>query len=319
MADGFNATGAVVVREKTKKEKRRSSFKRNKWMYIMLIPGVLYYIIFHYVPMWGVTLAFKNYSPYLGFMASPWVGTEHFRTFFSNPDFFRLLRNTLTISFLNIVITFPVPILLALLLNEVKHEGYKKSIQTLVYIPHFISMVIIASIFYILFNTRTGPINTLIQSFGGTKIEFLGSEAWFRPLIIIQSIWKETGWGTIIFLAALAGVDVEQYEAALVDGANRWHKLWYITLPALKSTVILLLIMRMGSVMNTGFEQIYLMKNALNTTVADVFDTYVYTMGVTQGSFSYSTAVGLFKSLVSLILIQSANFFAKKFGEGGLF
>jgi putative aldouronate transport system permease protein len=269
--------------------------------------------------MWGITLAFKNYSPYLGFWASPWVGLEHFKIFLRDPYFLKLLGNTLTISVLSIVFNFPIPILLSLLLNEVKHEGYKKSIQTLVYIPHFISMVIIASIFYILFNTRTGPINNILQSVIGTKVEFLGSTTWFRPLIIIQSIWKETGWGTIIFLAALAGVDVEQYEAALVDGANRWQKLWYITLPALKSTVVVLLILRMGSVMNTGFEQIYLMKNALNAQVAEVFDTYTYTMGITQGSFSYSTAVGLFKSVIGLILIQSSNFFAKKYGDGGLF
>lgn len=304
---------------KMKRERTISKLKRDKWLYLLLLPGVLYYVIFKFAPMWGIIIAFQDYSPFLGVLKSPWVGVSNFKDFFMNPDFFRLLKNTLTISFLNIIFFFPAPIILSLLLNEIRREFYKKTVQTLVYIPHFISMIIVASISYILLGTEGGAINQLIVNLGGEKINFLGSPQWFRPIIIIQSIWKECGWGTIIFLAALAGVDVEQYEAAVVDGAGRFRQLIHITLPALKSTIVILLIMRMGSVLNTGFEQIFLMTNSLNREVADVFDTYVYFLGITQGSFSYSTAVGLFKSIVGLILIQATNYLAKKMGESGLF
>lgn len=304
---------------KMKRERTISKLKRDKWLYLLLLPGVLYYVIFKFAPMWGIIIAFQDYSPFLGVLKSPWVGVSNFKDFFMNPDFFRLLKNTLTISFLNIIFFFPAPIILSLLLNEIRREFYKKTVQTLVYIPHFISMIIVASISYILLGTEGGAINQLIVNLGGEKINFLGSPQWFRPIIIIQSIWKECGWGTIIFLAALAGVDVEQYEAAVVDGAGRFKQLIHITLPALKSTIVILLIMRMGSVLNTGFEQIFLMTNSLNREVADVFDTYVYFLGITQGSFSYSTAVGLFKSIVGLILIQATNYLAKKMGESGLF
>jgi ABC-type polysaccharide transport system, permease component len=292
--------------------------KRDKWLYLLMVPGILYYIIFKYVPMYGIVIAFQDYSPFLGISASPWVGLKHFTTFFSNPDFFRLFRNTLVLSFLSIIFAFPAPIIIALMLNEVRSNIYKKFVQTLVYIPHFVSMVIIASITYVLLNTEGGPINQILMNVFDKKINFLGSPDWFRPLIIFQTIWKECGWGTIIFLAALTSVDIQLYEAAVVDGAGRLRQLWHITLPAIRSTIVILLIMRMGSVLSNGFEHIFLMTNPLNREVADVFDTYVYTLGVTRGSFSYSTAVGLFKSLISLILILSTDKIAKKCGESGL-
>jgi putative aldouronate transport system permease protein len=294
-------------------------FKRDKFLYLLLTPGVLYFIIFKYVPMWGVLLAFKNYQPFLGFMKSDWVGVEHFRVFFQNPEFVMLLRNTLVLSLYNLVFFFPAPIILALLLNEVKRSFFKRTIQTMVYVPHFISMVIVASLSYVFLTTEGGTINELIFQYTGRKIDFLTNPDWFRPLIILQSIWKEVGWGTVIFLAALAGVDVEQYEAAIVDGANRWRQTWHITLPSIRSTIIILLILRMGSILDNGFEQIYLMMNALNREVAEVFDTYVYTMGITQGAFSYSTAVGLFKSVIGVTLVLGTNWLAKKFGESGLY
>ncbi|WP_245580968.1 ABC transporter permease [Paenibacillus ginsengihumi] len=293
--------------------------KKDKWMYILLLPGLLYFLIFKYVPMWGALIAFKNYQPFTGFWGSEWVGFEHFRNFFQNPDFFKLLRNTLLLSLYNLLFFFPAPIVLALLLNEIRISFYKRTIQTLIYVPHFISMVIVASITYVLLTTQGGVVNQFIESRGGTPIDFLADPDWFRPLIILQTIWKECGWGTIIFLAALAGVDVEQYEAAIVDGANRWRQMWHITLPSIRSTIIILLILRMGDVLENGFEQIYLMTNALNREVADVFDTYVYFMGITQGSFSYSTAVGLFKSLVGVVLVFGSNWLAKKFGQSGIY
>ncbi len=293
--------------------------QKDKWLYILLLPGLLYFLLFKYVPMWGVLLAFQNYQPFVGFWKSEWVGLEHFQLFFSNPEFFMLLRNTLLLSFYNLVFFFPAPIVLAILLNEIRRAWFKRSIQTLIYIPHFISMVIVASMTYVFLTTAGGPVNELLFAYTGQKIEFLASPDWFRPLIILQTIWKECGWGTIIFLAALAAVDVEQYEAAIMDGANRWKQIWHITLPSIRSTIIILLILRMGNVLENGFEQIYLMLNPLNRSVAEVFDTYVYAMGITQGAFSYSTAVGLFKAIVGVILVLGSNYLAKRFGQSGLY
>lgn len=305
--------------KKQKKMQVMRRLKRDKWLYVLMLPGILYYIIFKFAPMWGIIIAFQDYNPFLGIKGSEWVGFRHFIEFFQNPDFIKLFRNTLVLSFLSIIFYFPAPIIIALMLNEIRKEIYKKIVQTMVYIPHFISMVIVASITYVLLNTEGGPINQIIFSITGNKINFLGDPNWFRGIIIIQTIWKECGWGTIIFLAALSGVDVQLYEAAVVDGAGRFRQLWHITLPSIRSTIVILLIMRMGNVLSNGFEQIFLMTNSLNRTVADVFDTYVYTLGVTQGSFSYSTAVGLFKSIIGLILILSTDKIAKKAGESGLF
>lgn len=298
---------------------RKQLFRRDIWLYALLLPGVLYFAIFKYLPMWGVALAFKNYSPFLGFWESNWVGFDHFLNFFSNPDFFRLLRNTLLLALYDIIFFFPAPIILSLMLNEIRINIYKRTIQTLVYVPHFMSWVIIASISYVFLTTSGGAINELVSFITGEKISFLSHPDWFRPMIIAQVIWKETGWGTVIFLAALASVSPEQYEAAIVDGAGRFRRLWHVTLPALRGTIVILLILRLGNFLDTGFQQIYLMTNALNREVADVFDTYVYFMGITQGAFSYSTAVGLFKAIVGLILIYGSNYLAKRMGQTGFF
>ncbi|WP_202077719.1 ABC transporter permease [Caldalkalibacillus salinus] len=293
--------------------------KRDKWLYLMLIPGLAYFLIFKYTPMWGVLIAFKDYSPFLGFWDSPWVGMDHFRNFFQNPDFFRLLRNTLYLAVLDLVFFFPAPIILALMLNELRFTFYKRTIQTLIYVPHFMSWVIVASMTYLFFTAGSGAINMLVENVTGKQINFLSAPEWFRPLIMLQIIWKETGWGTVIFLAALAGVSQEQYEAAIVDGAGRLRRLWHVTLPAIRSTIIILLILRLGNFLDTGFQQIFLMTNSLNREVADVFDTYVYFVGITQGAYSYSTAVGLFKAVVGIILILGANKLAKKMGQNGIF
>src|SRR5699024_7522417 len=271
-----------------------------KWLYFMLIPGLVYFIVFKYFPMWGVLIAFQDYSPFLGFTGSEWVGFEHFQYFFSNPDFLRLLRNTFILALYDLVFFFPAPIILSLLMNEIRINMYKRTVQTFVYVPHFMSWVIIASISYVFLTTSGGAINAIVEAITGQKIAFLQETGWFRTIIIGQVIWKETGWGTVIFLAALAGVSSEQYEAAIVDGAGRFRRLWHVTLPALRSTIVILLILRLGNFLDTGFQQIYLMTNSLNREVADVFDTYVYFMGITQGAFSYSTAVGLFKAVVGI-------------------
>ncbi|MEW9050770.1 MAG: sugar ABC transporter permease [Neobacillus sp.] len=293
--------------------------KRDKWLYLLLVPGLIYFIIFKYLPMWGIVIAFQDYSPFLGVFGSKWVGFENFIDFFKNPDFFRLLRNTFILACLDLVFFFPAPIILALLLNELRINSYKRTVQTFIYVPHFMSWVIIASITYIFFTTSGGVINEIVSYFYGKPINFLSAPEWFRPLIMGQIIWKESGWGTVIFLAALATVDKEQYEAAIVDGAGRMRRLWHVTLPAVSSTIIVLLILRLGNFLDTGFQQIFLMTNSLNRDVADVFDTYVYFVGITQGAYSYSTAVGLFKSVVGVILVLGANKLAKKMGQEGIF
>ncbi|MER2459596.1 ABC transporter permease subunit, partial [Bacillus subtilis] len=241
-----------------------AALKRDKWLYLLLIPGLLYFLIFKYLPMWGVLIAFKDYSPYLGFWKSEWVGFDYFKDFFMNPDFFRLLRNTLMLASLDLLFAFPAPLILALLLNEVRKAVYKRCIQTFIYVPHFVSWTIVVSITFVFFTVDTGVINKMIMSLTGEQISFLSDADWFRPMIVMQSIWKETGWGTILFLAVLATVDQEQYEAAIMDGAGRFRRMWHITLPAIRSTIIVLLILRIGSFLNLGFEQVYLMTNSLN-------------------------------------------------------
>lgn len=287
----------------------------------MIIPGAIYFILFRYAPMFGLVMAFQNYNPYRGLFHSKFVGLLHFKTFFTGTDFWMLLKNTLWLSFLSIIFYFPAPIILALLLNEVRKQAFKRTVQTLIYVPHFVSWVIVASITYTLFNVTDGAVNQLIKMLSDNKdgINFLGLPEYFRPMIIGQQMWKETGYGTIIYLAALAGVDAELYEAGRVDGAGRWRLMWHITLPALKPTIIIMLILRVGSILSTGYEQIFLMRNALNVSVAEVFDTYVYMRGLVNQQYSYSTATGLFKSLVSMILVLTANWTAKKAGESGIY
>jgi putative aldouronate transport system permease protein len=299
--------------------RRLARLVRFRWLFLLMLPGVLYFLIFRIWPMWGAQIAFKNYVPFLGIQGSEWVGFSHFTEFFSNPDFPRLLGNTLILAALSLFIAFPLTIVLALLLNEVRLQVLKRTVQTLVYIPHFLSWTVVVSLTALLFAIGTGPLSSFLDGFTGTETNYLADPDWFRPLILLQTVWKSTGWGTIIFLAALANVDQEQYEAAVIDGAGRWQRTWHITLPAIRPTIIIMLILQTGEILNTGFEQIYLMSNALNRTVADVFDTYVYFTGIQQGAYSYSTAVGLAKAIVGLVLIFGTNWLAKRFNQQGIF
>lgn len=285
----------------------------------MMIPGILFYILFKYGPMAGLIMAFQNYMPALGFFRSKWVGLAHFARFFGSPNFTVLFRNTLILGSLNIVLFFPLPIILALMLNETKHVLFKRTCQTLLYIPHFFSWVVIYSITYMFLTVDGGVINNIIKYYGMEPVSFLTLEGTFRPIVMIQIIWKESGWGTIIFLATLAAIDQELYAAALVDGANRCQSLWHITLPSLKPTIITMLILRLGHFLDLGFEQLLLNINALNREVGEVFDTYVYTTGILNGQFSYTTAVGMFKSIIALFLVIGANKIAKKAGEEGIY
>lgn len=295
-----------------KTTKMTEHIKRNKLLYLMLVPGLIYFFLFKYLPMFGIVIAFQDYNPYTGIINSPFVGFEHFMTFFSSPDFWRLLINTMSIGILKITIGFAFPIVLALLLNEMRGMIYKRSLQTVFYLPHFISWTVVCSISVMLLAQGTGIIDIIADKITGQDVSILTSTSAFRPMIIFQSIWKEAGWGTIIYLAALSTVDMEQHEAALIDGAGRFKRMWHITLPAIRNVIIVMLILNIGNFLSTGFDQIYLMTNAMNRSVADVFDTYVYTLGITQGAYSYSTAVGLFKSIIGIILIFGTNKLAKK-------
>ncbi|UQZ35703.1 protein lplB [Paenibacillus sp. PK3_47] len=286
--------------------------------YVLAAPGILYFVIFHYIPMSGLVLAFKEYSPFKGIMNSPWVGLDNFRQFFGTSDFYILLKNTLLISLLNLVIYFPFTIFLSLLLNELRLKIFKRVSQTIVYLPHFLSWVVIYGI-TISFFGPSGVINHYLEAWFGGGANFLVSNEWFRPLIIFQSIWKDAGWGTIIFLAALAGINPEQYEAAKVDGANRLQNIWHITLPGIKSTIVILLLLRLGSSMDSNFMQIFLMTNSLNLDVSNVFDLFVYHIGLEQFNYSFAITVGMFKSVASLILVLAANYAAKALGEEGIF
>jgi len=294
------------------------SIRKHYWLYIMCIPGIVYFFLFRYLPMWGILIGFQDYNIWMGFSGSPWVGFKHFVNFFNSYSFVQLMVNTLILSLYSIVFAFPAPIILALFLNEIRKNWFKRTIQTMVYVPHFISWVIVASISFMLLNS-TGPVNGLIALFGGEPVAFLTNPGSFRSLIIIQTVWKEAGWGTIVFLAALSNVDVELYEAATVDGAGRFRQVWHITLPAIRSTIIILLILRMGNVLDNGFDQIFLMSNAGNRAVSDVLDTFTYREGIINGYFSYTTAIGLFKSIIGMVLILGTNKLAKVAGESGIF
>lgn len=306
------------VVEKKRSHQLRRRILREKWLYLMLLPGLAYFVIFKYGAMYGLGIAFMDYTPFKG-MNSPFVGFKHFLRLFSEPTFANLLRNTFTLAVYNIVFFFPFPIVLSLLLNELRSQHFKKLTQTLIYIPHFISWPVVVSLCYLLFTPQDGFVNLILREMGKSGINPLMDPKAFRPMVILMQIWKESGWGTIVFLAALAGVNVELYEAAIMDGANRFQQMVHVTFPAIRSTIVVLLILRMGSFMDSGFEQIYLLLNSLNRSVGEVFDTYTYTTGLLNGQFSYSTAVGLFKSLVSLVMVIGVNSLAKRMGEEGVY
>ena len=296
----------------------RSEVKRDKWLYLLLLPGFVYFIVFKYLPMFGIVIAFENYVPVSGVLGSPWVGFKWFESFFKFPAWTGYLANTLILSLMNIVFYFPAPIILALLLNEMMNLRYKKLLQTLLYVPHFISIVIVVSITFVMFGP-SGIVYKLTNQLLGYPINYMGSPDTFRWMIIGQTIWKETGWGTIIFLAALTNVDTQLYEAAMVDGAGRLRRLWHITLPAIRSTIVLMLILRMGSVLDTGYDHLILMANPLNRKVSQTLDVFVYQQGIQAGQFSYASAIGLMKSIVSVTLVLASNKIAHLMGEQGLY
>ena len=305
-----------------KREKWGKYFIKNiircKYLYIMFLPGFAYYIIFNYGPMYGAQIAFRDFNAYEGFWNSPWVGFKHFEAFFNNPYFFRLLRNTLTISISNLLFGFPAPIILALLLNEVRKNWVKRSMQTLLYLPHFISQVVVCGMIIWFTSLRGGVINNLITTFGGEAVHFMAQPKWFVPVYVISGIWENIGWGSIVFLAALAGIAPSLYEAAIVDGAGKFNRMIHITLPSILPTIIIMFIMRMGNMFSVGHSKILLLYNPATYETADVISTYVYRRGMLGADFSFSSAVDLFNSLCDFILIVIFNKISQKIGETSL-
>lgn len=285
----------------------------------MALPGVLYFIVFRYIPMYGVVIAFQDFSINKGIWGSEWVGFEQFRKLFQGLSFTSVFKNTVIISLYKLILGFPAPIILALLLNEVKNQKFKKVTQTIVYLPHFISWVILAGLISMFLHPDSGLINEAVKLFNeGRGIDFLVSKKYFRSILVITDIYKGIGWGSIVYIAAISAIDATVYEAAMVDGANRWKQMWYITLPELKSTIIVMFILNMGGILNAGFEQILLLYNPRVYDVADIIDTYVYRNGIMSSNYSMSTAAGLFKSVISMGLIIITNKVAHMMEEDGL-
>jgi len=290
---------------------------KGKYVYMMLFPVVLFYIIYHYFPMYGLLNAFKNYKPMLGIMGSPWVGFTNFMDFFSSFYFWRIIRNTVILSFYNLLFCFPAPIVLALLLNEVRKRSFKRVVQTISYLPHFVSLVVVIGILIDFFSLN-GLVNVIVVALGGERVQYLAEASMFRPLYIGSAIWQQTGWKSIVFLAALASVSPQLYEAAIVDGAGRWKQLVHVTLPSIAPTIIIMLILGMGRIMNLGIDKILLMQNPLNMETSDVIATYVYRRGLIEFDFSYSTAVGLFNSAINFLFLVSINKLSRHVSETSL-
>jgi putative aldouronate transport system permease protein len=290
-----------------------------RYIYILLLPGLIYFVVFKYAPMWMLIIAFQDFNPWVGISGSAWVGFKHFQYLLSDPMFYLMLRNTLAINLMSLVFYFPLPIFLALLLNEVRHDKFKRFNQTIFYFPHFLSWVIIASLTFFILSVDVGVINKVRMVMGSKPVSYLSNPHYFWIILTIQQMWKEAGWGTIIFLAALAGVEAEQYEAAIIDGANRIQRIIHITIPSLMPTIIVLLLLQLGNIASVGFEQVLLMSNPLVNNVAEVFDTYAYRVGILQGSISFGTTVNIFKGFVALLFVWLSNRGVKKLGYEGIY
>lgn len=314
-----STTKANVTRSTRASSTMAHYIKRAFPIYLMVLPGLLTILLFKYLPMFGVAISFQQYSPFRGVWGSKWVGLDNFVRLFTEQQFATLLKNTLLLNLIDICFYFPAPIIFALVLNEVRIKWFKSSLQTIVYLPHFVSMIVVVGITNILFASEFGGINEWLGSIGLPRYEGLTDPDHFRWIWLLQNIWKEVGWSAIIYLAALASIDPTLYEAAKIDGASRLKQIWHITLPSIAQVVLILFILRLGSFIDIGFEHIFLLQNPLNLVVSDVFDTYIYRVGVQQGEFSYTTAVGLFKSVVGLVLVLTANAIAKRSGQEGVY
>ena len=305
-----------------KAAKRRSPFRislaKNRDLYLLIFPVVVYFVVFHYIPMYGVQIAFKDFIVTKGITGSPWVGFAHFERFFNSYYFWRLIKNTLGLGLYELLVGFPIPILLALMLNEVKNKFFKRFVQTVTYAPHFLSTVVLVGMLFIFLSPRTGLVNRLIELFGGEPIAFMVSPEWFKTLYVFSGVWQQMGWSSIIYFAALSAIDPQLHEAATVDGAGRLRRIWHINLPCIMPTIVILLILNTGSILSIGFEKVYLMQNAMNMESSDVISTYVYRSGILGAQYSFSAAVGLFNSVVNAIMLVVVNYMARRVGETSL-
>ena len=314
-----------ALRDRTQRQKTDGTwirawdhFRREWQIYAMLLPTIIWFIVFLYKPMYGLQIAFKDYSIFRGVQGSPWIGFEHFQTLFGNDQFIRAVKNTITISFYNLLFGFPAPIILALMFNEVINATYKRTAQTIVYLPHFISSVIIAGIVITAFAPTGGIINVILGWFGIDSIYFLTQPEWFRPIFVGTGIWQEAGFGSIVFLAAIAGVNPSLYESAVVDGANRWQMMWKITIPSILPTILIMLIIRIGNVMEVSFELVILLYQPATYETADVVNTWVYRQGLQSGQYDLAAAAGLFNAVVAFVLVMTANTLSRRFSRTSL-
>ena len=292
---------------------------RNWQLYLMFLPVFLYFLIFHYFPMYGIQIAFKEFSGALGIWGSPWVGFVHFERFFNSNNFGEVLWNTITISLYSLVVSFPCPILLALMLNEVKSRFFKKTVQTITYAPYFISVVVLAGMIILFLSPQSGIFNMMREALGMEPINYMYEGKYFKTIYVLSGVWQSTGGGSIIYLSALAGIDPALHEAAVIDGASRLKRIWHINLPGILPTVCIMLIMNCGSLMNVGFEKVFLLMNDINRSSAEVISTYVYKVGLQQSQYSFSTAIGLFNSVINFILLISVNAIVRKLDQTSLF
>ncbi|MEV5028385.1 ABC transporter permease [Paenibacillus sp. LPE1-1-1.1] len=315
----------TVVSLKSKQIKRQAlrpgklrSFYRNRWFYLMMVPGLIYYIVFHYAPMAGTLIAFQDYNLMKGIWGSPWAGVKNFQVIFDSPEFLQVMRNTLLISIYKIIGSMVPDIILALMLNEVRVRWFKQWVQTITYGPYFLSWVIVYGLVFSFLAPGSGLISTFVRDMGWGQIDLLTDKNFFRPLLVLTEIWKNTGFGAIIYLAALASINQDLYEAAVVDGSGRWRQLWHITLPGIRDVIVLMLIIKIGGILDAGFDQVFIFLNARVYEVGDIVDTWVYRYGFERLEFGVAAAMGVFKSVVGLVLVIGANRLAKKIGGSGI-
>ncbi|MCI1857122.1 MAG: ABC transporter permease subunit [Sporolactobacillus sp.] len=306
------------MKNNSKLSQLRKSIRKNPGLYLLILPVLMYFIIFKYIPMLGTQLAFKEFIATKGIFGSPWIGFYHFERFFQSNYFWRLMKNTMGISLYQLIVGFPVPIILALLINEVRKKSVKVFIQTITYAPHFLSVVVLVGMLELFLSPDSGIVNQLIGLFGGKPIHFMTEPAWFKSIYVFSGIWQQMGWSSIIYLAALTTIDPQLIEAAKMDGANRLQRIWHVNLPGIMPTIVILLILQCGNILAVGFEKVFLMQNQLNMEASDVIATHVYRTGILGSQYDYSTAIGLFESVINFCVLIMVNYFAKKMSSMSL-
>lgn len=319
MAVTAQHTDSLRVAPSKVRRNTRARIVANWDLYLLLAPALLYIIIFKYIPMYGIQIAFRDFDPMVGIWKSPWIGLQQFQYFFSDYSFWSLVTNTVGLSVLSLVVGFPIPIIVALMIHHLAGARLRRIMQTILYAPHFISTVVIVGMLFIFLSPQTGIVNHVIMAVGGKPIFFLASPGWFQPLYVLSGVWQNTGWDSIIYLAALTSVNPQLHEAAMMDGASRLRRVWHIDLPGIRPIIIILLILAVGNVMNVGFEKAFLMQTALNLGVSEIIPTYVYKQGLLQAQYSYATAIGVFNAVINLVLLVAVNQMSRRFSDSSLF